>query len=136
MDRNKIVKILKEKNIKVTNNRVQVLNCLADETHFHTVAEIIDHVKELNTKSVYNTIKLLINSGIVDTYSFGGVSKYAINDNYKNDHSVIHAVNEKLDVTHIDISEKVFSLIKKEVKKNGFEVKNINIFVNIKKSTE
>ncbi|NQZ66243.1 MAG: transcriptional repressor [Mycoplasmatales bacterium] len=136
MEREEIIKILKEKKVKITNNRIAVLNCLADETHFHTVSQIVEHLRDINIKSVYNAVKKLTSEGIVDTYSFEGVSKYAINDNYKNEHNVIHVVNEKLDVTHIDVAPRIFKAIEREIKKNGYQTKNINIFVNIKKTTK
>ena len=129
MDSNKL---LLDKNIKVTKNRIAILDCLADDTHFHTVKEIIEHVGGLNSKSVYNNIKILIEAGLVDTYSFGGISKYALNDHFKDLHDVAHIVNAG-NVKHININPKTIKSIKKQVKAEGYEPNSVNIFINIKK---
>lgn len=133
MEKNKLENILKEYNIRKTDNRLAILNCLADETHFHTVGEIVDHLKTINIKSVYNNIKVLINAGIVDTYSFGGISKYAINDHFKDNHNSAHIVNDNGDVSHINISPDIIKKIKSEASKAGVEASSVNIFINIKK---
>lgn len=133
MEKNKLENILKEYNIRKTDNRIAILNCLADEKHFHTVAEIVEHLKTINTKSVYNNIKVLINAGIVDTYSFGGISKYAINDHFKDKHNVAHIVNEAGDVSHVNIPSDIVKKIKNEAVKAGLEPSSVNIFINIKK---
>ena len=133
MENKTIEDILKNSNIRVTKNRIAILSCLADEVHFHTVKEISKHVKDLNVKSIYNNIKILISEGLVDTYSFNGISKYAINDNFKDNHNAIHLVDNNSNVSHINISEKIINDIKNKVKKEGYNPSSVKIFVNIKK---
>ena len=133
MEKNAIVNILKSKNIRVTENRILILTCLSDDTHFHTVKQISKHVGSLNTKSIYNNIKILVSKGLIDTYSFDGISKYAINDHYKDEHNVVHIIDKEQNASHITIDKKIISSIKKEVIKNGYDPSSVKIFVNIKK---
>lgn len=60
------------KKIRVTQTRIDVLNCLKD-SHAHTVQDIVNHLtqnnKKVNVASIYNTIKFLIDEGIVDIYT-------------------------------------------------------------------
>ena len=84
MEKKDIIKILKDNNIRITENRLAIFSCLADDNNFHTVAEIQNHVNDLNTKSVYNNLKALIKEGIDKTYCFNGNSKYTVADKYKN----------------------------------------------------
>lgn len=130
MNRDQIIELLKKNELSVTENRIKIVECLNHKTHFHTINDIIDHNKDINFKSVYNNIKSLIDAGIVDTYSFGGVSKYALNDDLNSD-SEIHIVNKNDDVTHIKVKNKVFDEIKKEVTSSGMKVKSIKIFVEV-----
>lgn len=134
MKKKKIIDILKNNDIRITDNRVAILHCLADEKqkHFHSVSEIIEHVGNVNSKSVYNNIKVLVSKGIVDAYSFGGVSKYAMNDHFKGDHDVIHMVDNNDNVSHLAVGSETFQAIKDKVVENGFESASVNIFVNIK----
>jgi len=73
----RITKILKDRDISVTKNRIEIIKCLNDgHVHFHVISEISKHTN-LNTKSIYNNIKVLIANGLVDSMSIGGVVKYA-----------------------------------------------------------
>lgn len=127
-------KILADKRLPITSNRIRILECLMqDDLHFHTISEIAEHLKNVNVKSIYNNIKLLIEAGIVDSYSFGGISKYAINDNLgEKAQKEIHLVDKANDIKHISVENKVFEDIKNEVTKQGHEVVSIKIFVNVK----
>lgn len=124
-----VVELLKSKDMSITQNRIDIVNCLMDDTHFHTIHEIVDHVGSLNVKSVYNNIKALMEAGIVDSYSFGGISKYALNDNL-NSYEEIHLVSSS-DVSHLKIDKKIFNSIEKSVEANGKKVKGIKIFVEV-----
>lgn len=127
-----IEELLRKNNISVTENRVKIVQCLDDGIHFHAITEIVDHMQGVNVKSVYNNIKTLVEAGIVDSYSFGGITKYALNDNLYSDNE-IHLVNRN-DVTHLQLNNKIFNDIKKEVTNNNFKVKNIKIFVEVEET--
>ena len=127
----KIKEILKSKNIGITKNRINIFQCLNDEHHFHSIKDIITHTG-MNTKSVYNNIKTLSDVGIIDSYSSGGIVKYALNDSFIGKGHSIHITNKENDIDHIDVNEKIFKDIEKEIKKAGYEVNSLNIFVNVK----
>ncbi len=128
---NKIKEILKKQGVGVTQNRISIFKCLNDNHHFHTIKEISTHTK-MNTKSIYNNIKVLSDVGLIDSYSSGGIVKYALNDILLGSKHSVHIVNSKGDIDHVDVGPQVFKIIEKEVKKTGSEVNGINIFVNIK----
>ena len=127
----KIKEILKSKNIGITKNRIAIFNCLNDDHHFHSIKDIIKHTK-MNTKSIYNNIKTLSEVGIIDSYSSGGIVKYALNDVFIGNGQSVHITSKTGDIDHVDVDQKVFALIEKEVKKAGYEVNSVNIFVNVK----
>ena len=118
MKEKEIIQLLKEKRVSVTKNRIRIVKCLTDDKlHFHSIADIIDHVGELNVKSIYNNIKILTDAGIVDCYCFNGVSKYALNDNIT-EHSEIHIISDNSnDADHLSIDPKIFRQLKRAVEK-------------------
>lgn len=64
-------KLLKEKGLKVTNQRLLVLEVLADHRDTHMTAEdIYDLVKEdypeIGLATIYRTLQLLLNMQLVD----------------------------------------------------------------------
>lgn len=129
MNHKSIEKLLRDKNVSVTENRVRIIRCLMDSHHFHTIHEISEHSENLNTKSIYNNIKVLIDAGIVDSYSFAGISKFALNDDLFSE-SEIHIINKE-DVSHLKIDKEIFGDIKNSAEAKGFKVKNIKIFVEV-----
>ncbi len=131
MKREDIKKLLKSKKLWVTDNRVKIIDCLTDNYHFHSITEILKHTKRLNTKSVYNSIKTLMDAGIVESYSFDGISKYAINDELVGLKNNIHLVINNKDVEHLLIDGQIFNQINFELDKIEKKAKSIKIFVHI-----
>ncbi len=129
MNINEIKKLLKSKDLSVTDNRIKIIQCLSDGHHFHAISEIIKHVG-LNTKSVYNNIKVLIDKGLVDSFAFGGVSKYALNDLIRHGEYEIHVVNKE-EIKHLEVDKKVFEEIKDKVEASGQKIHSIRILVNV-----
>ncbi len=127
----KIKKILQDRQVGITQNRIAIFKCLNDSHHFHSIKEISTHTK-MNTKSIYNNIKVLSDVGIIDSYSSGGVVKYALNDLILGGSFAVHTVDSNGDIGHVEVGPKVFKSIEKEVKKNGHDINGINVFVNIK----
>lgn len=128
-----IIKLLKEKGLSTTENRIKIIACLDDQhEHFHTISDISKHIGDINTKSIYNNIKQLIDAGIVDSYSFGGVSKYALNENLIEGVHEIHLVHPSKQIKHLEINPKILKDIENEIRKNGNEPVSIKIFVNVK----
>ncbi|MCK5807090.1 MAG: transcriptional repressor [Mycoplasmataceae bacterium] len=133
MNENRFKEILKESGIKVTTNRIAILSCLDDKEHFHSVADIEEHLDDMNTKSIYNNIKIFISKGIVDSYSFGSVTKYAINDHFHNRHNRMHVFDQNNNAIHVQISPKIYSDIKKEIKKAGLDPTSVSIMARVEK---
>lgn len=130
MTSKQIEQLLRDNGVSVTANRIKIVDCLTDDSHhFHTIHEISEHTKSLNTKSIYNNIKVLIDAGIVDSYSFSGVSKFALNDNLTSN-GEIHIINND-DVSHLKISNEIFTDIKNSVRAEGYKVKKVKIFVEV-----
>lgn len=123
---------IKRHNISVTDNRRKILLCLIDGMHFHSINDIIEHNKGMNIKSIYNTISIFLQKGVVDSYTFSGITKYAMPDSFfDHGHNSIHLVNKNDHVEHLDIDENIFKEIKKTARSKGKLVKSIKIFVHI-----
>lgn len=133
MKREDIRKLLKGKKLWVTDNRMKIIDCLTDNYHFHSITEILKHTKRLNTKSVYNSIKTLMEAGVVESYSFDGISKYAINDELIGLKNNIHLIINNKEVEHLSIDGKIFEQIHHELEKISKKAKSIKIFVHIDK---
>lgn len=131
MQEKEIVELLKQRNISITQNRIKIMQCLThDGAHFHSINDLIAHMGKLNVKSLYNNIKVLSEAGIVDSYSFNGVSKYAVNDNLYSEEE-IHIISSSNKVNHIKVNPIVFEEIKKSVSKDHKKLKGIKIFVEV-----
>ncbi|RTZ68157.1 MAG: hypothetical protein DSZ21_02315 [Tenericutes bacterium] len=123
-------KLLKEKDISITENRLEILMRLADHHHFHSISEIVNESNgKLNKKSVYNAIKLFICKGLAEAYTLGGVPKYALTDNLEGK-SEIHVVSQDGVIKHLSIDQRIFDDIKKSVGED--EVSSISISVLLK----
>ncbi|MGL4647607.1 MAG: Fur family transcriptional regulator [Mycoplasmoidaceae bacterium] len=63
------IKILSKKGYRITNSRKDIISCLFDNNHEHTISELINHLKanhnQINVSSIYNTIEILIKEGLV-----------------------------------------------------------------------
>lgn len=78
----KLVKILKEKNLKLTPQRLAILNFLDKKTH-PTIEEIYEEVKKnfpsISLATIYKNINTLKEHQIVIELNPGGKLKYDIN---------------------------------------------------------
>ena len=132
IDRNKIIQILKDRNLSITENRIRIIKCLNDENdHFHAIRDISNHTN-LNTKSIYNNIKIMISKGLINSVSTGGVVQYAFNENIINEIPEIHITDGKGNISHLEVPKKIFENIEKKVMENGKKVVAITINVNVK----
>ena len=137
MNEKEIIEILKEYKISITKNRIKMIACLLDDiSHFHSINEFTEHIESMNVKSIYNNLKVLTEAGLIDTYSFAGVQKYAIRDEaikkYPNT-GVAHIINGNDVVKHLELKNKIFKEIRKATEAKGFDVENIKIFIEAKK---
>lgn len=86
MDREGFKELLKEKGLKVTSQRISVLEVLASSQDKHlTAEEIYELVKEcypeIGLATVYRTIQLLLELDLINRINLNeGVVRYEIND--------------------------------------------------------
>ena len=87
----------------------------------------------MNNKSIYNNIKIFISKGIVDSYSFGSITKYIINDYFHQRYDRMHVFDQNNNAIHVKISPKIYNDIKKEIKKAGLNPVSVSIMARVKK---
>lgn len=84
MNRNDWKSLLREKGLKATNQRILILEALADSEDRHlTVEEIYDSIKAvfpgIGLATVYRNIQLLLSLNLIESISFGdGCTRYEI----------------------------------------------------------
>ena len=96
----KFKKMLKEKGLKVTNQRLLVLEVLADNCHRHLTAEDIyelvrENYPEIGLATIYRTVQLLLEMQLVDRINLDdGCARYEIGEVYdgKNKHHHHHLI--------------------------------------------
>lgn len=71
MPTQKIINEIKTKH-RLTNSRIEIIKCLQDNHHSHTINDIVKDLKKsnqhVNVASVYNNINLLLKEGMIDVY--------------------------------------------------------------------
>ncbi|MGL5591378.1 MAG: Fur family transcriptional regulator [Mycoplasmoidaceae bacterium] len=129
-----IINYLSKKGYRITQNRIDIIKCLLDDNHGHTINEIVSHLKKkdkrINVSSVYNTIEILIDEGIVDlntNYKIKGSSYEIINSDVRHIH--VYDPNNKKE-HHIDLPEHIFKEIDNLVK-NKLKLDTLNLKVEV-----
>lgn len=136
MNNKKESKINKKKR-RMTSTRMDIIDCLTDGQHQHTVKDIVNHLKgkgqKINTATVYNNLKTLLEEGIVDVYP----NYESQNQRYEliNDENIhIHLrdfCNEK--EFYLGVPDNLKKSIYKLVEDEGYKVHNLEIKVLVKK---
>ena len=126
-----IEQILKLYKLNITKNRIKVISALDNKDHYLTIDEIKSNMKLYNTKSIYNTLNLLIEHNIVSTISSKGIIKYGLNDEILNDHQDIHLIKNGK-ILHVHLDKKLYDGIINSVKKEGYKPSNIKVIVEVK----
>lgn len=71
MPTEKLINKIKFKH-RLTNSRIEIIKCLQDNHHSHTINDIVKDIKQknqhVNVASVYNNINLLLREGMIDIY--------------------------------------------------------------------
>lgn len=129
-----IINYLSEKGYRITQNRIDIIKCLLDDNHGHTINEIVLHLKKknktINVSSAYNTIEILIDEGIVDlntNYKVKGTSYEIINSNVKHIH--VYDANNKKE-HNIDLPDHIFKEIENIVK-NKLKLDTFNLKIEV-----
>ncbi|MGL5246531.1 MAG: Fur family transcriptional regulator [Mycoplasmoidaceae bacterium] len=133
-----IINYLSKNGYRITQNRIDIIKCLLDDNHGHTINEIVSHLKKkdkrINVSSVYNTIEILIDEGIVDlntNYKIKGTSYEIINNDSRHIH--VYDPNNKKE-HHIDLPESIFKEIDNLIKnKLNLNILNLKVEVLAKK---
>lgn len=98
MEQERFKKMLREKGLKVTNQRLLVLEIMAAHPGEHlTVEEIYELVKkqypDIGLATIYRTVQVLIDLHVIDRISFDdGFARYELEDNEPDSHRHHHAI--------------------------------------------
>ncbi|MCF0217613.1 MAG: transcriptional repressor [Malacoplasma sp.] len=125
------------KQFRATKIRVDILECLEDGSHSHTIKDIINHLhkngKKVNVSSVYNTINFLVNEGIIEIGTDLKTREQSFEIiNKKNPHVHLYDVqNNKLEQVELpkDILNKIYNLLDQK----GYEYESIRVELFVKK---
>ncbi|MDE5766974.1 MAG: transcriptional repressor [Malacoplasma sp.] len=129
-----------DKNFRITKIRVDIIDCLNDGYHGHTIKNIIDHLnskgKKVNVSSVYNTINFLIDEGVVEIgtdidtreQSFELIDK----DNL---HIHLHDLSSNK-IKKITLPKNIRNAISEFLKKEGYQYENIKLDITATKKVK
>ena len=136
MPEQKLINKIKAKH-RLTNSRVEIIKCLQDEHHSHTINDIVKDLKSknkhVNVASVYNNINLLIKEGMIDIYP-DYLSKnqlYELVDKNKMHIHLYFYENEKQE--RYLLPENIKQSIKDFLNEKGYDFQNIKIEILAKK---
>lgn len=74
-----LIPMLKEKGLRITPQRVQILTAMLDSAGHPTAEEIQSKIPIISLATIYNNLKLFVSLGIVDELPYGnGVSRYEL----------------------------------------------------------
>lgn len=98
MEQERFKKMLREKGLKVTNQRLLVLEIMAEHPGEHlTVEEIYELVKkqypDIGLATIYRTVQVLIDLRVIDKISFDdGFARYELEENKLDSHHHHHVI--------------------------------------------
>ncbi|WP_054854315.1 Fur family transcriptional regulator [Vulcanisaeta distributa] len=120
-----VIKLLRNKGLKVTPQRVAILQLLMGGGHF-TMDKVLDELRKMepniSISIVYNTLNTLVKLGILRSFEADGKTWYEIR---KDPH--INVICEDTGQI-IDVNADT-SMIEREVGKLGIVVKDLNIII-------
>lgn len=122
---------LKSNKKRITNVRKEILNCLSDQLHEHSMKDLITHLKtklpKVNVASVYNTINLLLAEGLIDS-RFSYSNKTMMYELITNSKPHIHFFNiNKQQETVYELPSEIFDEINKFAQKNNLKIRSVQI---------
>ncbi|MDD3793535.1 MAG: Fur family transcriptional regulator [Candidatus Gracilibacteria bacterium] len=121
-----IEKILREKQNRVTPERIAIFNFL-ETKHIFTYNDIMDNFKDIGRSSIFRTLNLFLSLGIIRKLDLGGnIMSYELNnENHHHEHMKCNVCNSIITFHSENICKKIFE----EAKKMGFEIKSHSIGV-------
>lgn len=140
MANNKLIEKLNsktDKNFRITKIRVNVLDCLSDGHHGHTIKDIIDHLnskgEKVNVSSIYNTINFLIDEGLVEiSTNLDTKDQYFELVNNDDLHIHLHDTTSNKTIS-IPFPEDIYQSIDTHLKKEGYELETVKLEITAKK---
>ena len=127
------IEILKSKGLKITNQRLLILEVLANANGKHySTEEIYDLVKltypEIGLATVYRTIQLLLDLEIIDKINFDdGFVRYELSEQLENNsskHQHHHLICKACGQV-FSFKEDLLELLEEKIKKEmGFQISN------------
>ena len=98
----KYLKLLKDKNIKITSQRLEILKYLDNNRKHQSVEEIYNILKEKNPSlsktTVYNSLQLLVKEGIIKSMSISNSELRYDFDNQNHHHFLCKKCGKIIDV--------------------------------------
>lgn len=130
-------KLNKVKDRRITNMRLEVIECLKDGIHQHTLNDIVAHLKRKNTHiniaTVYNNIKSLLDDGIIDVYAnYDSKSQRYELIKKENYHIHIRELDTKKE-KHMQIPDDLQEKINSILRELNYEIHNLKIEILVKK---
>lgn len=122
----KIEDILKEKQNRVTPERIAIFNFVRTK-HIFTYNDIIENFKNIARASVFRTLNLFLALGVIRKVDVWDTAMtYEINDeNHHHEHMKCNSCNSIISFESDNICKKIFE----EAKKMWFEIKSHNIWI-------
>ena len=129
MNEEKVKDLLREKGLKVTSQRLMVLNILSTHGDEHlTVEEIYDLAKEespeIGLATIYRTVQVLLELHVIEKVTFDdGVARYELNgEDTGSGHRHHHAICTQCGKVYSLETDLLDTLEKQVFKSLGFEV--------------
>ncbi|WP_027124069.1 transcriptional repressor [Mycoplasmoides pirum] len=129
------LKKVKEANLRLTTQRIEVIKCLLKHNNWHTIDDIIDHLtiannKKPNIASVYNVLHSLVSCKIINAFLDVNSFKPFFNLRHDEHEHVYCFTNKKQSFFTIPFEKKLVNQIKKYFINNGFETSDFYIVAN------
>ena len=109
--------ILKSNDLKITNQRKQILSIINELNDNATIKNIIKNSKDIDKSTIYRIIELLINKNIIDKdININNEIFYYINESHSHYVTCVKChKKEKIDICPFD-------KINKDLTKNGYQI--------------
>ncbi len=126
MSKEEATSLLRSRGLKVTPQRVAILRILLNGGHFN-ITQLLNEVRKIepsiSISTVYNTLTVLVNSGILRSFEANGKTWYEV----KRQSHVNVVCEDTGEITDIYVDT---SFIENELSKRGIKVKDLNIIVH------
>ncbi|MCT4574645.1 MAG: transcriptional repressor [Alphaproteobacteria bacterium] len=130
--KNKYLSLLKNKNIRVTSQRLSILELMDVKNVHFTAEDVMQKLKNKNVvislASVYNTLELFEKNNLIKKIdSDNGVAKYDGNTDFH-----LHLIDEEKDLIKDYFDNGIISFVKDFIESNnieGFDIKDVNITI-------